>query len=270
MFGFVRPAMDKLEETDKDIFNGYYCGVCKSIAKRYTPLARMALSFDCTFLALFLSAVNANEPHLTDFRCVLRKRKQIVNDAVDYSADINVLLTYYKMVDDVNDDGSLKAKVGKSVFKNPYNKAKAAHPNIDKVICSNLDYLYSLERDKCDNPDFVADAFGRLLEGIAGNGCHMDRRAMNVCYNLGKYIYLIDAFVDYEKDIKNKSYNVFYEKYGEVEDLKDKVSFLFECTLSQMVMEYQGMDISVNKNIIDNILYLGIIQPLLADTKENK
>lgn len=270
MFGYVRPIRDKLEESDKVIFDGYYCGVCKSIARRYTSLGRMTLSYDCTFLALLISAVMGEDGAPIDFRCVGRKRKLVESQIIDYCADINLLLTYYKLMDDVNDDNSIKAKAAVNFLKKAYTKAKDQNQIVDKAICANLDYLYGLEKDKCDNPDFVADAFGRLLEAVGGYGSNSNKGVMAVCYNLGKYIYLIDAFVDYEDDIKSGSYNVFYEKYGKVSGLKEKVSFLFECVLSELVKQYKTLKININVEIINNILYLGIIQPLLCGTDGEK
>lgn len=263
MFGFVRPCEDKLSKQEKEIFRSYYCGVCKSIARRYTHMARFTLTYDCAFLAMFLTAVKESRPETQNTMCVCRKRNVVVSDIVDYCADVNLMLAYYKLDDDVNDDNSLKAKMARAAFKRAFNKAKKKNQKIDILIKSNLEYLYLLERDKCSEPDLVAEAFGRLLEGIAGMGCDMDKNAMGVCYNLGKYIYLLDAYVDYDKDVKNGSYNVFHCKYGNAENLIEKISFLLECTLSEMVQYYKKIEIKMNKEILDNILYLGIIDPLL-------
>lgn len=263
MFGFVRPCEDKLSKQEKEIFRSYYCGVCKSIAERYTHMARFTLTYDCTFLAMFLTAVKESRAETKNTMCVLRRRNVAISHIVDYCADVNLMLAYYKLDDDVNDDNSIKAKMARVIFKRAFNKAKKKNPKIDMLIKSNLEYLYLLEKDKCNEPDLAADAFGRLLEGIAGMGCDMDKNAMGVCYNLGKYIYLLDAYFDYEKDVKSGSYNVFYCKYGSEENLIEKISFLLECTLSEMVKHYKKIEIKMNKEILDNILYLGIIEPLL-------
>lgn len=263
MFGFVRPLEGKLTEEQLQEFKSYYCGVCKSIEKRYTHLARFTLTYDCAFLAMFLSAFLGSDTAKEDAVCVMRKRQIAKSSIVDYCADINVLLAYYKFDDDVNDDDSKKAKIARATLKKSFTKAKEKNPHIEQLIKSNLEYLYLLEKDKCSEPDRVADAFGRLLEGIVGYGCNMNKEAMAVGYNLGRFIYLLDAFVDYQKDIKNDSYNVFVLQYGVIDNLKEEISFLMECILSEMIKHYNLMDIKYNKEIIDNVLYLGIISPLI-------
>ena len=124
MFGFVRPCEDKLSKQEKEIFRSYYCGVCKSIARRYTHMARFTLTYDCAFLAMFLTAVKESRPETQNTMCVCRKRNVVVSDIVDYCADVNLMLAYYKLDDDVNDDNSLKAKMARAAFKRAFNKAK--------------------------------------------------------------------------------------------------------------------------------------------------
>lgn len=270
MFGFVRPYEDKLSEEQKRIFKSYYCGVCKSMEYRYTHAARFTLTYDCAFLAMFLASVTGTNPKTKDALCVLRKRDIATGEIIDYCADMNIILAYYKLEDDVNDNNSKKARLAMAALKKAFEKARIANGDAEKLIKSNLEYLYLLEKEKCQEPERVADAFGRLLEGIVGYGCSMNAAAMGVGYNLGKYIYLLDAYVDYKKDIKDGSYNVFYLQYGEVEDLKERITFLMEATLSEMARFYNQIQIKDNKEMLDNILYLGIIQEMLKPDNHDK
>lgn len=56
MFGYVRPALGRLNQEQKDAYQSAYCGLCHALGKRHGLLARMTLQYDFTFLAIVLSA----------------------------------------------------------------------------------------------------------------------------------------------------------------------------------------------------------------------
>ena len=56
MLGYVKIYKSELKVREYEIYCGYYCGVCKSIGRRYGQLPRMVLSYDAAFLALFLAS----------------------------------------------------------------------------------------------------------------------------------------------------------------------------------------------------------------------
>ena len=54
MFGYVRPAPERLTQEEQDRFGGMYCGLCHTLQQRYGLAARMILNYDLTFLAILL------------------------------------------------------------------------------------------------------------------------------------------------------------------------------------------------------------------------
>ena len=58
MLGYVTVDKNELKVREWDVYQAYYCGVCKSISRRVGQLPRMVLSFDCVFLALILSSLD--------------------------------------------------------------------------------------------------------------------------------------------------------------------------------------------------------------------
>ena len=84
-------------------------------------------------------------------------------------------------------------------------------------------------------------------------------------YNLGKWIYIIDAFDDMERDIKSGSYNPLLRQYKyENQDIKDfkasiaeevKVGLLQALSQATGSLELLKLD---NKGIISNIAYEGL------------
>lgn len=47
----------ELKVREYEVYCGYYCGICKSIGRRYGQLPRMALSYDAAFLAILLASI---------------------------------------------------------------------------------------------------------------------------------------------------------------------------------------------------------------------
>ena len=57
MFGYMTIAQNKLTKEQFARFKQGYCGLCRSLGKRYGQLERLTLSNDMTFLALLLSSL---------------------------------------------------------------------------------------------------------------------------------------------------------------------------------------------------------------------
>ena len=87
MLGYVKVFKPELKVREYEVYCGYYCGVCKSIGKRYGQLPRMTLSYDAAFLAILLESVSADLDAPTQEHCIahpLIKKKTIIrNPAID-------------------------------------------------------------------------------------------------------------------------------------------------------------------------------------------
>ena len=173
MFGFVRPLRGELKCKDFDLYNATYCGLCRCLRRRYGLLAPMLLTYDCTFLALLL------EPPQEQFtpcrgRChanPLRTRVMCPDSpALDAAADATVILTWWKLRDEIADHGlwgGLPAR-GLSILLRPaYRKAVRLAPELDKTAQACLGDLARLEREDCPSIDRVADTFARMLQASA-------------------------------------------------------------------------------------------------------
>ena len=67
MFGYILANMEQLSPEDRYRYQSYYCGLCRALGSRHNSLCRMTLTYDMTFLALFLSAVyDAPESRFSD------------------------------------------------------------------------------------------------------------------------------------------------------------------------------------------------------------
>jgi len=274
MFGYVVPDKSEMKIKEYELFRAYYCGVCKSMAKSLGPLCRFGLNYDAVFLGLFLSSINNEIVNLKKENCIANpfKKKWVVKNSksLDYSADINILLTYYKLLDDWKDDRNYLARLAQIIVSPGFRRALSRNKEVQLHIKASLERLHELEEMKCESMDEAADPFGQLMKDIIRIGCqsekHKQHKAIEwLAYNIGKWIYIIDAFDDIEKDIKKKSYNplILQFKYndeaiGEFKNrIREDIKFNLIHTLAQAASAFELLDIK-NKNIIENILYLGM------------
>ncbi len=269
MFGYVNIYKDELKIKDYNVFRAYYCGLCKAIGRCGSHIARMGLSYDMTFLALLLSSLEEGGPEIELRRCLLHpfhKRGNAVNDkAIDYAAYMSVILAYLKLADDAADDKSIKARIGMLLYIPAVRRSRKKYPSEYGRIKDLLDELSALEKENCSDPDRAADCFARILELLFVPEFVTDeakRRSLAwMGYNIGRWIYLIDAFADMEKDEKKGSYNVFLAGKNACRD-KDRLAKATDdaliLTLANAASAYDLLEIKKNKDILDNILLLSL------------
>lgn len=268
MFGYITVCKDELKIKDFNRYKAYYCGVCKTLGKSYNQIMRLGLSYDLTFLALLIDSQVSEEVTLENHSCIKhigRKRPIVTNcDALKYASDINVLLTYYKILDDISDGFSLKAMLLYLFYFLPASKAKKRQKYLSNSIKTNLKELSKIEKSKTDNIDKASHHFALIMQDIF----HGDPNMEKLGYDLGRYIYLIDAVDDYHKDLKSKNYNPLVAKFGDNREAAMEFaeqSLMF--TLSEAVKSYDNLRILNNKDILDNIIYLGLKQRVYSVLK---
>ena len=246
MLGYVKIDKGELKVREYEVYCGYYCGICKSIGRRYGQLPRMALSYDAAFLAILLASIEDAPDAPLQEHCVvhpIKKKTMIYNRAVDYAGDVMLLLAWYKLLDDAKDENRFYAKATMVLLRSIYRDLRKQYPDLCKGIEENLAKLTALEQAKCDSIDQAADAFSQIMKIIFQEGIrtlyeadvvtiepehpakeHADPQSLietagQIGWHLGKWIYLIDAVDDIEKDIKSGSYNPLKAKFPDANSL---------------------------------------------------
>lgn len=275
MFGYIMPEKPELKMKEFDVYRAYYCGVCKSIGKRHGQIKRLTLTYDAAFLALLLCSALKVETMLDRERCIVHPMKKTFvtrNEIIDYSSDINVILAYNNMKDKWQDDKSKAALIALGALKRAYKKLMVHYPGKCAIISQRLEDLALLEKNKCSSMDQASEPFAKLMEEVMdyekldGN----TRQALRwMGYNLGKWIYLIDAYDDLEKDIKSSSYNplLFHFNYKGKDDglcdfkdsIRSQVEFTLLYCLGEASKAFELIDTKENKGILENILYIGML-----------
>ena len=117
-----------------------------------------------------------------------------------------------------------------------------------------------MELQNCKSVEEVSDCFGKLTEAIFDRDGN-NRPLALLGYHIGKLIYMTDAYQDIQKDQKKKNYNPFLALYNgcvPLEELKKILSDALLFTLSEIAASYDLLTIYQNKELLDNIIYLGL------------
>ena len=270
MFGYVNVLKDDLKVRDYMLFRSYYCGLCKALGKQCSHSSRLGLSYDMTFLAVLLSSLSAEPVKTRTAPCVmhpLSKRTYVIDDqAVNYAAHASALLYYSKMKDDWKDDKSIKALAGLMIYHKSYKKASKQYPELAKSIKEHLKELSALESEKVTDIDLTADCFAKITQELFAPEFigENQRPAAWLGYNIGRWIYVADAFSDLDKDIKKKNYNPFYpgeniKDYSKYKsDMAERLSVSMTFTLENAVSGFNLLKIYKNEDILKNILFLSL------------
>lgn len=119
--------------------------------------------------------------------------------------------------------------------------------------------LRDLEKENSKSIDKVSNTFGKLMgEIFALREDEYEQRLRDIGFNLGKYIYILDAYEDLDEDYKKNRYNPFIDYIDNKKELNTKVDRLISMSLGIVSKNIEDLNLDMNKSIIDNIIYSGI------------
>lgn len=264
MFGYIKPMIPELRVKEHELYKSIYCGLCRAMGEHICNTNRMTLSYDVVFLALVRCALTNEEIHVEKGRCFIHPIKArnhaFIPETLEYCAKISALLTFYNIEDNVNDAkgfSSLKYRLLLPSAKRFMKKADM--PKLSEMMAELLSELSGLEKAG-GSADRNADCFGRLLaEVFAYNikDASASRRAYEIGYHCGKWIYIIDAADDFEKDRKKGEYNPFSSLDALPTEMID-ISTTLELKAAYEAFTSADVKNEVIRSIIINILTLGM------------
>lgn len=273
MFGYVTANKPELKMREFGRYKAFYCGLCRRLGKNNGAVSRLTLSYDMTFLILLLSSLYEPEEQQERHRCLIhpgKKQWMIYNQITDYASDMNVLLSCYHFQDDWEDERSIAGFCGAKVFAGRAKKIAGQYPRQSKVIREQLGRLAELEQKGITEPDAISRPFGELMSELF---VYREDAFQDILrsfgFYLGKYIYLLDAFMDLEKDLKKGSFNPFRESTDR-EDFEESVRQMLEGTIRQAVAEFEKLPLEQDLPILRNILYEGVKLPLMRGEDDDK
>lgn len=202
-----------------------------------------------------------------DGRCrfnPLKKCKYAIseNDSYSKASAFSVISVYYKLKDDLTDSKFFKKLLVRMVmpfFSHWHKMAAKKYPDIEKYAFEMMELQHSAENSNEISLDKSAHPTAHMLANVFALEAEdeMQKRVFyEFGYHLGRWIYLIDAADDYEKDKKSGNFNPFLKVNTDC-DMKDYMTAVLNQSLARAYDAYNLIEITDFKGILDNMMLLG-------------
>lgn len=261
MFGYIVINKPELKFREFDEYRGFYCGLCRSLKDHYGRSGQITLNYDLNFLAVLLTALYEPETKIEQSRCIMhpfKKQTQYFNSYIDYAAKMTILLAYYKCADDWNDEGKWLSRTQMQLLKKKMAEIEQEFPKKCELVKKELEGITLMEQRQEEDLDTVANAFGRIMGTIFEyKGDEWAKTLFETGFYLGKFIYLIDAWEDIEKDRKTGNFNLFKERSQQA-DFDAWIQEVLEMMMADCTRSFETLPIFEYREILRNILYSGV------------
>ena len=269
MFGYIRTDTPYLYIKDDNLYRAMYCGVCKGIGEVCGQTARMGLSYDVTFLSVILHNIAGIDVQIEKSHCLthcIRTRQMAnVDELTRQLGAFNTALVYYKYTDDIEDGDKGYGK--RLWFTRGFRRMKKTYPEIERIVRENLAKQAKTEKEKVGSLDRASDATAQMLAEFSDYALGEKKTPFtrNLFYAVGKWIYLIDALDDYDKDKKKGAYNPFVINYGApskavlmASEEGKEIEFAFHAIFYDIRENLAKIPFHFNRDLSDNILLRGL------------
>ncbi len=249
--------------------------MCKTLGRLYSPLAQAFLSYDFTFLALVKLSLADDCPSFKKSRChynPLVKCNICVSDnnILSFCADAVVIISYYKVMDDLADRGALKKL--RALLCLPFifliwKKARKRAPGIESVVSKAVEKQKKTEALQEVNLDMAAEPSAGALSEILAFGESDEAKARllrRLGYLIGRWIYIVDAVDDLEADLRKQCFNPFAKEWadavrnGKAGEFEQYARSVLNTTAGEAVKAFELLEVRRFKSILENILYDGL------------
>lgn len=262
MFGYIAINKAEMKFKDYDIYHSYYCGLCKRLKELYGKSGQMTLSYDMTFLIILLTGLYEPETSTDVINCIahpFEKHTARWNQYTDYAASMNLVLSYYKCRDDWKDERKKKSYLAAKALKPKMAAITKKYPDKTARISSDLQKLSYYEKLGETDLDKMAGFFGDIMAEIcAYRNDEWELSLRRIGFFLGKFIYLMDAYEDVEKDIKTGNYNPLKEAFQTNNNFAEDCRQLLTLMMAECSREFEKLPILLHADILRNILYSGV------------
>ena len=270
MFGYVRVYKPELRMKEYEMYKALYCTICKQIGKEYGLITRFSLSYDFTFLMMLYLSLRDDCISTKKGKCIynpLKSCNYIKGELPKMPLAAAEMMLYFKLCDNISDEGFLKSFVARFLrffSKKGFKKASQEFPELCEVFENYSREQQRVEKENTNTIDIAAEPTAKMLSKLFSL-CAVDdnKRALErMGYCLGRWIYVLDAAADLTEDIKKGSFNPLKERVKNEENiaefLKINLSESLMFNITEMAAAFELVDILRFKNILGNIIYLGL------------
>ena len=274
MFGYVRVDKGELKVKEFEAYRGMYCSLCRALSKRYGVLSRLILSYDATFLAIVRFSQSQLLPSFRPGHCPFNPAKRCNyctngEEAFDFVCAVAVLMFYYKVRDDLSDEGFFRRLLMMLLLPIAAlwrKKAKKRFPAVDALLGQAMAAQADAEKQQTASFDKAAhasaDALGKLF---AFDSDDNNRALYRFGYAVGRWVYLADAVDDLQKDLRYGRYNVLACMYALstaelTGEQKKAILETLNASVGMAIDAFDQTNCEYMKPIIENILTGGLVQ----------
>ena len=272
MFGYLVAARSNLTEEQFMQYRSAYCGICSCLRKNGLVRGTLCLSYDLVFLWMVLSSMYEPQRSLSEERCPVHpfKGTGMLTDAFSgYAADIGIILAYYKALDDWKDERDPLKLSASKLLQKPFEKASASLPRQSRAVMEAIDRISMLEESGSEDIDALCNAFGAMLGEIFvyDPDDHWAGYLRRFGEAVGRYLYLLDAVLDLQGDIKHGRYNPLSQSEKNTPEWQNSALDLFLGDISEI---YGFLPIVEYSPILDSIIYSGMTERYRRSLEDKK
>ena len=273
MFGYIRINKAEMKFREFDVYQSYYCGICRDLKRKYGAAGQFSLSYDMTFVAMLLTGLYEPETRTGTCRCMvhpLEKHETRNNIFTEYVADMNALFACYKCRDDWKDEKKLHQLLYGRVLEGRSRGLQETYGEKLRRIERLMQNFEEAEQQQepqtgpgaqdsgYSRLDTLAGLFGKVMaEIVTVREDEWADHLRRFGFFLGKFIYLMDAYEDVETDIRNGTPNPLKGRYGSP-DFEEACRTMLTMMMSECCSAFEILPILDNVEILRNVLYSGV------------
>ena len=230
MFGYININQKIMTDEERNAYQAYYCGLCRRLKSNCGTKGQMLLDYDMTFLIVLLTGLYELPNESSEITCALhptKKRTVWMNEATDYAADMNLILAYYKLIDDWKDEKAYTKKAFAKMLDKDYSRVMEKYPRQVKAVETYIRRTEEVEKNQETNLDAVAGLTGEML--------------------------------GYDADLSRNEYNPLTYAMKESEgDMDTLCRLLLTSMMSECAKSFERLPILLHADILRNVLYSGV------------
>lgn len=261
MFGYLTADRGHLTPEEDARYRSAYCGLCRSLRHRWGALSGFTLNYDQCFLILLLQSLYEADEQSGMETCTAHPVKAHAwwqNQYTDYAADMNIALSYLKLLDDWKDDGNLAALSASAALKKAYDRTSSVYPRQCAAMEHSIHALSILETERIEDPDTAAETFAMMMAEVF---VYQEDRWSDTLRafgsSLGRFLYVMDACMDLDQDAIRNHYNPFRRYYG-LNTNREYFSEILQMLLGDCLLSFDRLPLVTDIGILKNILCFGL------------
>lgn len=278
MFGYIKIYKDELKGKQVKLYKKIYCLLCTYLGNKFGLVYRLFNSYDITFFISIFDAISA-EKNKNIARCPFNRKVSlnidISNKAIEYGTLVNLFWILQIIRDNkIDNDHKLKMTLLKIIINKNRKIQNTINDNYDLLVSWNsiMDDYYQ-DEFQGDNFDSISGNIGKAYATVFKDYVKIARLDIDenilydLGYNLGIYIFLMDAFDDYFDDLKRKKFNPItkMKDYSTIKNdnkrIVEKITLMTNLLIVRMeeLINKLGIQKSENYCIINNVISYGMM-----------